>query len=110
MQTSFEAKPVDVKEYEKFWVALGQCALKGKTWRLEYDPWEGFVLDANEHRLLLVLRNIAEPDLEIQVYVGRSLIPEQTYNMLAEGVWFQVQFKYDDADGPLMEFDFPFAS
>lgn len=107
MQISFETKPVDVKAHEEFWAMMNKAALKGKLLRQHYDPWEGFVLEASEHRLLLVLKNMAEPALELQVYLGCALVTKDVFLKLAEGICFEVHFNV--ADGSFMEFRFPFA-
>lgn len=107
MQCSFEAELVDVKGYEQFWADLWKVSgAKEKAWRAREDPWEGFIVCANEHGFLVNLKNIAEPELEIQAYIGRSYIPDDVEKQLAEGIWFLVDFTRNE-DGPLMEFRFP---
>ena len=106
MRCSFDAELVDVKGYEDFWAKMGASVLREKAWRLETDPWEGFVAEADEHGLLVHLKNLADPTLEIQAYIGRALIPDDVEGQLAEGVWFLVEFTRTD-EGPLMEFKFP---
>jgi hypothetical protein len=103
MQLSFEAA-VD-GDNKEFWASLGKSALQGQTWRLQYDPWEGFVREINDEGAVIVLKNMSRRDLEIQAYIGRSLLKDEYWEQLAVGVPFYVEFKHDD-DGPFVDMRF----
>ena len=91
---------------DEFWAAVGKAALRGKEWRLIYDPWDGFVVDVSEERVLVNLKNVAEPICpELQMFLGRSHVSEETWERFALGVPFTVEFKYGD-DNVFLEFDF----
>jgi len=106
MQLSFNAEVQDVMSHKEFWASLGEVALKGQKWRLQYDPWEGVVVEINEDRAQIVLRNMSRPDLELQMYLGRALVDEESWEKLAMGVIFFMEFKEEDGQGSV-ELSFP---
>jgi len=104
MQLTFEAAVSD-GDGKEFWASLGEAALQGQTWRLDYDPWEGFVKDMQDDGAVVVLRNMSRRDLEIQAYVGRAFLKEEHWNQLALGISFVLEFKLD-GDRPYIELRF----
>lgn len=103
MQLSFEAAAVG--DNKEFWASMTNAALQGQAWRVDYDPWDGFVKEIDDEGATIVLKNMVRRDLELQMYMGRSFLRKEAWEQLAVGVPFIIEFKFED-DKPYIELRF----
>jgi hypothetical protein len=104
MQLTLEAAVAD-GDGKEFWASLGKAALQGQTWRMEYDPWDGYVKGMDDEGAEIVLQNLSRRDLQLQMYIGRSFLKEEHWEQLAIGIPFIIEFKLED-DKPYIELRF----
>ena len=90
-----QINPKDAQAAEQWMADVEKAALNGNFWRKDYDSWDGFVQEIDDRQALITLKNVADPGIALQLSLGRHQVPEDAWERLGVGCWFQFEFTTD---------------